>query len=161
MITKTINLENSYQKLFDEIREKSNGNIDINNLESFFGNIDNIKKLNDLKFFRLPLDEPMFEIDANTRVISIPSHFKTNGLSVCGDNRAEMIFFSIDRFFDLIDFNNAKIFINWKLGANSGRIEKLEQFMSTDIIPGKVVFGWPVENIVTKKSGALSFAVEF
>ena len=160
MITKTIDLNESYQALFDEIREKSNGTINIDNLESFFGNIQEISAL-DLKFLRLPLDEPMFEIDANTRIISIPPHFKSNGLSVCGDNRAEIIFFSIDRYFDVTDLSNTKISINWKLGAESGKIEGLEDFMSTDIIPGKVVFGWPVENIVTKKSGALSFAIEF
>ena len=81
MITKTTSLDNSYNSLFDEIREKSNGNIDINNIEGFFGNIENIAQL-DKKFLRLPLDEPMFKIDANTRNIAVPNEFKSNGLSV-------------------------------------------------------------------------------
>jgi hypothetical protein len=161
MITKTLNLDSKYTDLFNEIRDKSNGTINVNNLESFFGSIQEIAAL-DSKFLRLPLDEPMFEIDANTRVISIPAHFKSNGLSVRGDNRAEMVFFSVDRYFDLTDLNNTNISINWKMGADSGKIEDLQKlFSSTDILPGKLVFGWPIEDIVTKKSGALSFAIEF
>jgi len=30
----------------------------------------------------MPLDEPLFEIDANTRKINVPLDFKNNGLSV-------------------------------------------------------------------------------
>ena len=81
MITKTTNLDSSYDSLFEEIGAKSNHTIDINNLESFFGNIEEIAAL-DPKFLRLPLDEPMFEIDANSRKISVPNDFRVNGLSV-------------------------------------------------------------------------------
>ena len=61
------------------------------------GNIIQISNL-DLKFLRLPLDEPLFEIDANSRKINVDATpFKTNGLSVQGDNLAETIFFKITR----------------------------------------------------------------
>ena len=30
----------------------------------------------------LPLDEPTFDIDANTRAISVPDSFRKNGISV-------------------------------------------------------------------------------
>jgi hypothetical protein len=71
MITKTLNLEGAYAELFNNIREDSNGAIDINNIEGFFGNILEISAL-DKKYLRLPLDEPLFEIDANSRKITIP-----------------------------------------------------------------------------------------
>ena len=158
MITKTINLDNKYQSLYDEIREKSNGAIDINNIEQFFGNIIEIAQL-DKKFLRLPLDEPIFEIDANTRVISVPSEFRSNGLSVQGDHLAETVFFSIDRYFDRMDLSVTDITINWKMGTTSGKTKNF--IMSKDIIPGKVVFGWPINNIITQKSGSLTFAIEF
>jgi len=82
MITKTTNLDSAYQSLFDEIRDKSKNSIDINNIEGFFGNIERIAQLEDKKFLRLPLDEPMFEINANTRNITVPADFRTNGISV-------------------------------------------------------------------------------
>ena len=158
MITKTLNLDDAYSKLFDEIREKSNGAIDINNVEGFFGNIIEITAL-DKKYLRLPLDEPMFEIDANSRKISVPDEFKTNGLSVQGDHLAETVYFVIDRYFDYMDLSNTDVTINWKMGSETGKTDKFT--MSANVIPGSIVFGWPVNNVVTQKSGVLSFAVEF
>ncbi len=158
MITKTTNLDDKYRALYDEIRAKSNGAININSLEQFFGNIIEIAQC-DKKFLRLPLDEPIFEIDANTRVITIPNEFRTNGLSVQGDHLAEIVFFSIDRYFDRTDLSNTDITINWKMGTNVGKTKYF--IMSKDIIPGKVIFGWPIDNIITQKSGSLTFAVEF
>ena len=158
MITKTINLDSSYQSLFDEIRDKSNGDIDINNIEGFFGNIQAIASL-DKKFLRLPLEEPMFEIDADSRRITVPDAFRINGLSVQGDHLAEIVFFSIDRYFDYTDLSSTDITINWKMGSNVGKTKNF--IMSNDIIPGHIVFGWPINNVITEKSGSLSFAVEF
>ena len=158
MITKTLNLDSAYTELFDDIREKSNGAIDINNVEGFFGNITAIKNL-DKKYLRLPLDEPLFEIDANSRKIAVPDEFKANGLSVQGDHLAETVFFSIDRYFDYMDLGGTEVTINWKMGSETGKTDKF--IMSADILPGSIVFGWPVNNVVTQKSGTLTFAVEF
>ena len=158
MITKTLNLEGAYTELFNNIREDSDGAIDINNIEGFFGNILEISAL-DKKYLRLPLDEPLFEIDANSRKITIPDQFKTNGLSVQGDHLAETVYFVIDRYFDYMDLNNTDVTINWKMGQEVGKTNKFT--MNTSIQPGAIVFGWPVDNIVTQKSGTLTFAVEF
>jgi len=55
-------------------------------MEDFFGNLLDIAALGDnnegLKYLRLPVDEPIFEINANTRKIEIPNDFRSNGLSV-------------------------------------------------------------------------------
>ena len=148
----------AYQKLYEDIDKASNGEIQIDNLESFFGYIQEIGEL-DKKFLRLPLDEPLFEIDANSRKITIPSDFAANGLSVQGDHLAETVFFSIDRYFDYMDLNNCNIRINWKIGDVSGQSVNFSK--SVDAEPGKIIFGWPVAKDLTGKSGTLSFAVEF
>lgn len=158
MITKTTSLNETYDSLFDEIRVKSNNNINVDNIESFFGKIEEIAQL-DKKFLRLPLDEPMFEINANTRSINVPTDFKSNGLSVQGDHLAETVFFSVDRYFDYVDLSSTDISINWKMGTKTGRTKNF--VMSTDILPGYVVFGWPIDKVITEKSGTLTFAVEF
>ena len=85
MITKTTNLDSQYMELFKEIEDKSQGKIKVENLEQFFGCIQEIADL-DSKFLRLPLDEPMFEVDANSRKINVDATpFKANGLSVLLD----------------------------------------------------------------------------
>ena len=85
MITKTTNLDSQYMELFEEIGRKSESQgkkIIVRNLEEFFGSIQEIAAL-DSKFLRLPLDEPMFAIDANSRKIDVDATpFKANGLSV-------------------------------------------------------------------------------
>ena len=164
MITKTLNLDNAYQDLFDEVRKKSNETINVNNLEAFFGSITEIANL-DSKFLRLPLDEPLFEIDANTRKITVPENFRVNGASVQGDHLAEVIFFRIERYFDYKDLSTCNIEINWKMGAKEGkttRFIKFDDVMTIDDVKSNcIIFGWPINNIVTEKSGALTFAVEF
>ena len=167
MITKTLNLDSAYQDLFAEILKKSTAAhaedpsvriIDISNIESFFGSIEEIAAL-DPKFLRLPLDEPIFEIDSDTRKISVPNEFKANGLSVQNDHLAEIIFFRIDRYFDDMDLGNCNIEINWKMGNKSGKTSRF--VMAKDIQPGYIIFGWPIDKEITEKSGAVNFAIEF
>ncbi len=158
MITKTTNLDGAYQQVFDEIRAKSTGALDINNIEGYFGNLLEITAL-DKKYLRLPVDEPLFAIDANSRKIDIPSEFKSNGLAVQGDHLAQTVYFSIDRYFDYMDLSTCDISINWKMGSETGKTQNF--IMSTDIMSGYIVFGWPINKTVTAKSGSLQFAVEF
>ena len=164
MITKTLNLDDAYQELFDEVRVKSNGAIDVDNLDAFYGSIEEIAAL-DPKFLRLPLDEPLFEIDANTRKITVPAEFKSNGVSVQKDHLAEVIFFRIERYFDYTDLSTCNIVINWKMGNKEGkttRFIKFEKVFTIDETKAScIVFGWPINDIVTEKSGQLTFAVEF
>ena len=47
---------------------------------------------------RIPADEPIYNIDLNTRIIEAPSE-----LGVESDHEAELIYFSVDRFFDQTD----------------------------------------------------------
>ena len=165
MITKTVNLDSAYDSLFEEIRAKSNGAIDIHNLEGFYGNIEDIAAL-DAKFLRLPLDEPLFDIDANTRKIEIPADFRANGISVQRDHLAEVIFFRIARFFDYTDLSTCDIVINWKMGNREGKTTRFIKFNTVMVEPDEtktdcVIFGWPINDIVTDKGGSLQFAVEF
>lgn len=156
MITYTTKLDDKYISLFEEIAER--GGPKIENLEQFFGNIQEIAQI-DEKFLRLPLDEPMFEINANTRKIDVDSTpFKANGVAVQGDHLAETIFFKIDKYFDYMDLMNTDIYIKWKIGNESGRDKCF--IKSDSIIPGSIVFGWAISDKMTGKSGTLSFAIE-
>jgi hypothetical protein len=76
MITK-VTTENSValQKRLAEISQALGK--PINNIEQYYQNIEEIAALqttngSSYKYFLMPLDEPVFEIDANTRKISVP-----------------------------------------------------------------------------------------
>lgn len=158
MITKNTDLNSAYQSLFENINAASDNSLEINDIYDYFGNVKEISLLNP-KFLRLPLDEPLFAIDANSRKIEIPADFRSNGVSVQNDHLAETVYFSIDRYFDHTDLGtDTFIVINWKMGAESGRTKHFG--LDKDAMPGYLIFGWPIDQIVTKKSGSLQFAIE-
>lgn len=177
MITKDTSL---YNELFDKANallglSKEDKNY-IKNIDSYFLKLGDIKDALgediDISYFMLPIDEPLFEINANTRLIKIPDEFK-NGISVQGDEIAETIFFSIDRYFDTTDFYDDFIVpvVQWKyadetgegayhLSATTGKAVIEDQNSATG---GKikVVFGWPISSEVTEKAKNIQFGVRF
>lgn len=117
-------------------------------------------------FLRLPLDEELFEINANTRNISIPRSFAANGVGVQGDETAEIVYFSIDRYFDHMDLANEdmNIVIQWETkDKNKETITGISPNFGKDIetIPGKIIFGWPIYSELTESATPIKFAVRF
>ena len=100
----------------EDIYEKvvSNG---ISSLNEYFQHIEELAQLaigegrtgSDPYFLRLPLDEPFFEINANTRGITVPGELSQIG--VVGDKLAEILFFKIDRYYDAVDLDTRHIYI--------------------------------------------------
>lgn len=144
----------------------------INSLESYYANLIAISKLTTRKdvpgkyLLVAPADEPYFEIDANTRTITVPPHFKKNGIGVQGDDEAELIVFKINRYFDYMDFMETKISINWNFTQAGQRlpmytdIQSQEAFAPDDMLePGYVVFGFFIKKDMTPSKGTLSFSV--
>lgn len=149
--------------------------IRIDSFESYYANIVKISQLATnfhnapYKFFLMPLDEPMFEINANQRTITVPSHFSKNGVGVYGDHMAEVLYFSVDRYFDYQDLYSVdEIVINWQFRANgTSRTQDVETKQSLALAPddtfepGKIVFGWVITNEMTPSRGTLTFSVSF
>jgi hypothetical protein len=117
----------------------------------------------------MPLDEPLFEIDADRRVVTVPTVFSKNGVGVKGDHQAETLYFRIDRYFDHQDlFNVDDIIINWQFRpASSSRNADVPLHTSLAFAPddtydpGHVVFGWVIEKDMTPERGTLSFSIGF
>lgn len=107
----------------------------------------------------LPTDEGMFEINANTRSITIPTDFSKNGIGVQGDHLAEIIYFSIDRYFDTTDLYDKEVFIQWESPVGQGLSLAINK--SLTFAPGKVVFGWPLGGDITSQAGNVKFSVRF
>ena len=148
-------------------------------LESYYANITEIAKLSTdfgptghkapYRFLLMPLDEPIFEIDANKRTITVPQAFNKNGIGVRGDHKAEVLYFKIDKYFDYKDlFNVDAIIINWQFRpANASRNAEFPVETSVALAPddtyeeGHIVFGWVITNEMTPSKGTLSFSVSF
>ena len=58
---------------------------DITTLDEYFSFIEELSKINRNKYTRLPLDEEVFTINSDTRMITVPPSFAANGVSVQGD----------------------------------------------------------------------------
>lgn len=138
----------------------------ISTLDQYFSHLEELAELDSQNagkqsFLRLPLDEDVFEIDADARTISIPASFAKNGISVQGDEIAEVLYFTIDRYFDATDLatNDMKIAIQWETNDKSG----LSAAYGKDVesVPGKILFGWPISSELTAAAGAIKFAVRF
>lgn len=144
--------------------------VDINDYFTVLGTMqelvaDKSKKI-DPYFLILPgiADEEPFKINANTRAIEVPAAFK-NGVAVQGDNLAEIIYFSIDRYFDTTDLYYKDVFVQWEAPAQGLGQKDTGLTMCVNktarLIPGKVVFGWPIADSLTKQPGTLKFSVRF
>ena len=113
-------------------------------------------------FLRLPLDEPYFEIDANTRTISVPSELRQIGVK--GDKYAEVVFFRIDRYFDAVDLATRNIYIEWEAPDGNGGTRKgfsRDYLKDTQSEKDKIIFGWLIDGRLTKGPGNIQFSVRF
>ena len=138
----------------------------IYDLDTYFGRLKLLSEI-DYSFLRLPLDEPTFDImdDAvnGRRVIKVPEDFNKNGISVQGDETAEILFFSVDRYYDSTDLWTADMnfVIQWKTATKNG---VTRAFLNKDSRPfiddnGKLFFGWPISSEITDEPGDVVFSV--
>ena len=148
------NIENLTAELIDEI-------VKISTLNDYFCNIVELSKRN-TQYVVLPLDEEVFNIDANSRAITVPAGFKKNGIGVLGDHTAETIHFVIDRYFDSIDLaaDNIKIAIQYE-GAKDVKGLDLAVFKDTETLQNKIIFGWVIDDKITAIPGTIKFSVHF
>ena len=193
MITKitAANADEFYNPRFQEITDalkKAGKNITINSLETYFSNLTDIAALPTKKvigqntdgtpvyaagkYLVVPFDEPYFEIDANTRTIAVPDHFKKYGVGVQGDNLAEMLVFKVDRYFDHQDFLEADVAITWSFTPKGSRTPIIGTpqkgfAQDSELEPGYIVFGFIITREMAQNtlgeltSGTLTFAVSF
>lgn len=138
--------------------------VDIQNLAQYFHYMKDLTQIdvakNELKFTKLPLDEAHFMIDLNKREITVPDDFKKNGVSVRGDEIAEIVYFEVDRYYDATDLNEQDIIIEW-VNANGQKGYSRPYGKDVDLVPGKIVFGWPLSSKITAKEGNVQFAIRF
>lgn len=132
----------------------------ITSLNQYFHYIDRIKEIKGGKYTRLPLDENLFEIDADKRSITVPPAFAQNGISVQKDEVAETLYFKIDRYYDATDLATQEVFIEWKNAAGEEGVS-LPWVFDIESEPNYIIFGWPLSSRITGTAGQVQFAVRF
>ena len=170
----------SENKEFIQLEEKPAGDDNrkflkvpgISSLNTYFANIENLAAI-DRRYTVLPIlnlenEEETFNIDANTREIKVPEHFKKNGISVEGDEISEIVYFKINRYFDAQDLKDPdmQILIQWKTSATDdlgNAVEGISKAYCVDVetSPNYIIFGWPISSAITAEAGDVSFAVRF
>lgn len=139
------------------------GNIQINSLIEYFSFLKFLGELHP-RFIRLPLDESLFEINLNQRLITIPSG--NNVYAVTNDDHAETVYFKCARYFDTVDLgsDDMNIIIQSRFTNDEGEeIYKIfkAQKVDVDSIPNHIVFGWIIPKEITQKDGSVTISVRF
>lgn len=133
--------------------------------DSIFELNNNVNYAKYAKFLMLPLDEAPFEVNANSRQITIPDNFKKYGVSLHGDQIAETLLFRVDRFFDFNDLLTTTIFVQWTRPGSEPESERegasLITLIDYETEPGKLLLGWPLTSEITKAPGPLKFSLRF
>ena len=131
------------------------------------------------RFVRLPLyedgheDEEIFEIDANARTITVPASFAKNGVGIVSDELAEILWFKINRYFDIKDFGLAiaganstnlkddklHILIEWE-APDGTKSASWAYAIDNKTDPDYIYFGWALTGEhLTAKAGQIKFAI--
>jgi len=109
-------------------------------------------------YLRIPFNEPQFNINTNTRIISVPGAFSGNGIGVVGDHLAEILFFKTPRFFDAMDLYLCEIRIVWQ---DINGEQHIYHPIAIDPEGDELTFGWVITKDVTAHPGSIQFAIEF
>lgn len=175
------NPSSAYTKLFLKAEEvlKNHAtdkykNVTINNIDDYFACLQELARIEnehtniDPIFTILPTTEEFFTINANTREIKAPDAMTKNKTwipGVRGDEIAEILYFSIDRYFDAIDLADKDILIQWthEKYKNNPDVSNFSVAYkrSLTLQPGKIVFGWPLAGDITQDPGNILFSVRF
>lgn len=133
-------------------------------LWEYYHYLPELAKYKPVYYTKLPLDEPMVEINGNSREMSVPAQL-TKCASIENDHLAESIMFSIDRFHDSQDLMTAKTWIQWTAMNGEEKIEKTvainDNMKDIDFKENKIRFPWPLDSSVTQYPGIIEFSAVF
>ena len=133
-------------------------------LWEYYHYLPELAKYRPVYYTKLPLDEPMVEINGNSREMSVPAQL-TKCASIENDHLAESIMFSIDRFHDSQDLMTAQTWIQWTAMNGEEKIEKTvainDNMKDIDFKENKIRFPWPLDSSVTQYPGIIEFSAVF
>lgn len=104
---------------------------------------------------RIPSDEPVYQIDWDKRSVEAP-----NFIAVEADHEAELIYFEMDRYYDLTDLAQCVGFVQFKNAKNEEYFYVIP-FYDITSKKDKIIFAWDIQAPVTKYGGVVQFSFKF
>lgn len=148
----------NFEGLFEDGKEA------FSSLWEYYHYLPELAKYKPIYYTKLPLDEPMVEINGNSREMSVPAQL-TKCASIENDHLAESIMFSIDRFHDSQDLMAAQTWIQWTAMNGEEKIERTvsinNNMKDIDFTENKIRFPWPLDSSVTQYPGVIEFSAVF
>lgn len=148
----------NFEGLFEDGKEA------FSSLWEYYHYLPELAKYKPIYYTKLPLDEPMIEINGNSREMSVPAQL-TKCASIENDHLAESIMFSIDRFHDSQDLMAAQTWIQWTAMNGEEKIERTvsinNNMKDIDFTENKIRFPWPLDSSVTQYPGVIEFSAVF
>jgi len=87
---------------------------------------------------RVPESEPVYKIDWNTRAVEAPEF-----IAVEADHQAEIIYFEMDRYYDLMDLSQCVGLIQFKNARNEEFFQVIS-FYDIESKEDKIIFAWDI-----------------
>lgn len=148
----------NFEGLFEDGKEA------FSSLWEYYHYLPELAKYKPIYYTKLPLDEPMIEINGNSREMSVPAQL-TKCASIENDHLAESIMFSIDRFHDSQDLMAAQTWIQWTAMNGEEKVERTvsinNNMKDIDFTENKIRFPWPLDSSVTQYPGVIEFSAVF
>lgn len=109
------------------------------------------------KALLLPTDEKIYEIDLDTRTISVPEF-----LSVEKDHYAETIFFKFDRYYERTDLTTKACIIQYVNAEGKSFVYPVPFYdIETYALEDKVLIPWCIQGAATAAAGTVKFSICF
>lgn len=136
----------------------------ITSTQEYFSNLNILSNINQPVYAALPSAENIYNIDLNTRTISAPKI-----LSIEKDHKAEVIYFSIDRYADYMDLAQTCCVIQYNVQRKKdNKLVNKTYFYPVPffdiykkIEEKKILFPWCLDATVTSASGIVEFSICF
>lgn len=105
----------------------------------------------------VPSDEKIYEIDLNTRSVSVPEF-----LSVETDHKSETVYFKIDRFCDYMDLSRTACVIQYINAKKESHYYPVPFYdCVTFNAENKMIIPWNIDGAATVAPGTVQFTIRF
>ena len=109
------------------------------------------------KAILLPTDEQIYDINLNTKKISVPKY-----LSVKNDHQAETIYFKFDRYYENVDLTTTSCIIKYTNAEKNSFIYPVPFYdLENAVNENKIIIPWCIQGQATKKAGTIKFSITF
>lgn len=125
--------------------------------QDFLSNLYVIQSLNPPSYALFTGTKTLYDVDLNAREITAPKF-----LSVSKDQKSEVIYFRVDRFYDYMDLSTTTCVIQYVTPDQKTHIYAVPFYdIVTEKVNNKMIIPWCVDGSVTKFKGVVKFSIRF